>query len=336
MFVLNSCITIGSFKKVKPHEVKITKSVHEYVDRAFIHVPTTARLQRAGEVITESADTAKQFKEGDFVNINLGYNGKLVNEFKGFVTKINFKTPIEVECEGYSYQLRKNQYLKVFKNTKLIDILTFLIADTDITINKKHLSDVMITKLVLQKNNGVEALEMIKKMLNNLVKIYFQGSVLCAELFPVVPFAETAFYKLGWNVVKDDSLKLKEPKNEDITVVYKHTSVDGTRIKGTHKLKQIVTKGKATGNGETKEVKSSIKDEATLSKLAKADANKQSYKGYEGKIKTFLQPYCEPAWRASITDAKYPERSGIYLVESTEVTYGMGGARRTVGIGIKL
>ncbi len=336
MFVLNSDITIGQFKKVKPHEVKITKSVQEYVDKAVIHLPATARLQRAGEVITESADTAKQFTEGDFVKIDLGYNGKMVNEFTGFVSRINFKTPIEVECEGYSYLLRKKQYLKVFKNTKLIDILTYLTVGTEITIDKKHVSDLEITKLVLQKNTGTEALEAIKKMLNNLVQIYFKGAVLHAELFPVVPLKNTAYYKLGWNVAKDESLKLKEPKNEDITIVYKHTSVDGTRVEGTHKLKQIVTKGKAAGDGENKEVKSSIKDVDTLTKLAKADANKTSYKGFEGKLKTFLQPYCEPAWRASITDTKYPERSGIYLVESIEVTYGMAGARRTIGIGIKL
>lgn len=336
MFVLGSDITIGQFKKVKPHEVTITKSVQEYVDKAKIKVPATARMTREGEVITESADSAKQFTEGDFVKIDLGYNGELRNEFTGFVTRINFATPVEIECEGYSYQLRKKQYLKLFKNTKLIDILNYLIAGTDITLNKKHVSDVTVTKLLLEKHTGTEALELLKKMLNNLIQFYFKGSVLHAELFPVVPFLETAYYKLGWNVIKDDSLKLKEPKNENITVTYKNVTNDGTKKTGTHKIKKIVTKGHSAGEGETKEIKSSITDIATLTALSKADAEKQSYRGYEGKIKAFLLPYCETAWRANITDAKYPERSGIYLVESTEVTYGTAGARRTVGIGIKL
>ncbi len=337
MFVLGSDITIGQFKKVNPHEVKITKSVQEYVDKAIIKLPATGRLKRAGEVITESTDTAKQFAEGDFVKIDLGYNGKLVNEFTGFVSKINFATPIEVECEGYSYLLRKKQYaVKVFKDVKLIEVLKYLIVGTPIRLDKNHVSDLMVTKFLVEKQTGTELLEQLKKMFNNLIHFYFKNEVLCAELFPVVAFPNSAFYKLGWNVVKDDSLKLKEPKNENITITYKHTAVDGTKMEGKNTLKKIVTRGSSSGDGEQKEVKSGIKDTETLTKLAASDVSKTSYRGYEGKIKAFLQPYCETAWRASITDEKYPERSGIYLVESIEVTYGMAGARRTVGIGIKL
>lgn len=337
MFVLKSDITIGQFHGIKPNEVKINKSVQDYVDKAVIKMPVTARIERAGEVITRSADTAKQFTEGDAVRIDLGYNNELKTEFKGFVSRINFATPIEVECEGYSYQLRKKQYAqKVYKNVKLIEILTFLIHGTEIILDKKHTADLMVTKFLIQKQTGTELLEQLKKMFNNLISFYFKDNVLCAELFPVVPYNITTYYQLGWNVIKDDSLKLKEPKNENITVTYLHTSADGTKEKGTHKLKVKVLKGKSAGDGENKEVKSSIKDAGTLTELARSDAQKQSYRGYEGKIKTFLVPYCETAWRASITDKKYPERSGIYLVESIEVTYGTSGARRTVGIGIKL
>jgi hypothetical protein len=47
-----------------------------------------------------------------------------------------------------------------------------------------------------------------------------------------------------------------------------------------------------------------------------------------------LQPYSEPGYTAALTDEKFPERSGNYLIDSIEVNYGMQGARRIVGIAL--
>ncbi len=336
MFVLNSNITIGQYKKVMPSEVKITKTVFEYVDRAIIKMPTTARLKRAKEVLTESAQTAKQFVEGDFVNIELGYNGKLINEFTGFISKINFGTPLEIECEGYSYLLRKKRYLKSFKNTSLSEVLKFLITGTEITISKDHIVDVPIPTILFQNNNGTECLEKIKEKLNGLVNIYFKGKVLHAELFPVKPFEKTAYYKIGWNVILDDSLKLKEPSNDVFIIKFNSTKNDGSKSEIEHKEKKSGLIKTHTNDVEIIDVKTQITDPEAKKKLAKSFADKKRFEGCEGKIKGFLQPYCETAWKASIKDEKFPDRSGIYIVESTEVTYGMSGARRTVGIGFKL
>ncbi len=90
-------------------------------------------------------------------------------------------------------------------------------------------------------------------------------------------------------------------------------------------------------DGDKKVIKShSITDEATLKQMADAKMKWLSFDGYEGKITAFGIPYCEPGYRAILDDKKYLERSGNYLVESTEVTYGMSGFKRIVGIGEKL
>ena len=46
--------------------------------------------------------------------------------------------------------------------------------------------------------------------------------------------------------------------------------------------------------------------------------------------------YCEPGDKVILTDEKYEERGGNYLVEKTEVNYGMNGFRRIIDIGEKL
>ena len=326
MFALNSDITIGIYSNVKPNNVKITKSMYEFVDKAIIKMPITARIKRAGAVITESVETAKQMNEGDKVTISLGYNGSLKNEFTGFISRVNFTAPLEVECEGYSYQLRKNTYLKTFVNVQLADVLKYLILGTDIILDK-NIPSFKIDKIILHNATGVEALELIKKISDNTVRMFFTGNVLYAGLIYLNPKADVK-YRMRWNVIKDGNLKLRQAKNQIVQVHYIGEKKDGT--------KTIVKAGKITA-GDTKVIKShAITDQATLNSMAGAKLKMLSFDGYEGKMTCFGVPYCEPGDRAMLEDTKYQERSGNYLVESTEVEYGMAGFRRIVGIGAKL
>lgn len=326
MFALTSDISIGKFSGVKPNNVKISKSMYEFVDRAVLKMPITARIKRSGEVITESVETAKQFSEGDKVVIKLGYNSSLKSEFEGFISRVNFTAPLEVECEGYSYLLRKKSYLKTFVNVQLIDVLKYLISGTDIILDK-NIPAFKIDKIIFQNATGTEALELIKKISDNTIRIFFTANVLYASLLFLKPKADVKF-RMRWNVIKDGNLKLRQAKDQVLQVHYVGEKKDGSKV--------IRKAGRITA-GDTKVIKShAITDEATLSGMADAKLKSLSFDGYEGKITAFGIPYCEPGDRVILEDTKYQERSGNYLVETTEVNYGMSGFRRIIGIGMKL
>ena len=70
--------------------------------------------------------------------------------------------------------------------------------------------------------------------------------------------------------------------------------------------------------------------------LAQEELKRYSFDGYRGKIETFLFPYALPGMVAQLEDEVYRERSGSYYIESVDVSFGMGGARRNVEIGIKV
>ena len=86
MFVLGSYITIGKYY-MKPHDVRVQKSIYEYVDKATIKLPISARLININRTtessIIKTVQTAQQFQQGDFVSIKLAYNGSLNTEFEG-------------------------------------------------------------------------------------------------------------------------------------------------------------------------------------------------------------------------------------------------------------
>lgn len=73
-----------------------------------------------------------------------------------------------------------------------------------------------------------------------------------------------------------------------------------------------------------------------MKSLAGQELKRHSFDGYRGKIETFLFPYALPGMVAALDDPIYQERSGNYYIESTETTFGTGGARRSVEIGIKV
>jgi hypothetical protein len=351
MFVLNSDITIGAYR-LKPYQVQVQRSMMSYRDRATVKLPATARLTQAGQKVTQ-IETARQFKQGDRVVIRLGYNGSLKNEFEGFVSRVNFSQPVEVECEGYSYQLRKktNYEKKTFKKAQLKEILAFLVKDTDIQL-ATNIPPFEVEKFVVDGSCGTEYLEILKKKSEDTLLFFFKGRILFAGMMylqaadptlkSIAPDV-TVKYRLGWNVIKDNDLKLRDPQNENVTVNFIGEKKDGTRvttvINGHKRTKDNISRTTAIAGttGETKVFKThDVNDKESLQLMGNAKQETLSYKGYEGKITAFLQPYCEPNCVAEIEDRKFPERSGKYLVVSVEVNYGMSGARRSVEIGKKI
>lgn len=323
MFVLTSDITIGPFVKVKPHDVKIIRSLNAYVDKATIRVPASARMKMQGESVSESTETANEIVEGMPVVIKLGYNGDLKTEFVGFVARVNLNTPCEIECEGYSYQLRKKIITASFKNTTVKNIITQLVSNTDIKISSL-IPEIKVAKLVFNGMSGTEAMEQLLKEIKGL-SIYFNGKELYAGLRYLSPKSNVK-YRIGWNVIKDNNLKLREAKNQQVIIKIKGQKPDGTKVEAEFGDK-----------GEVKQLSThAVTDSATLKQMAEAEHRSISYTGYEGKITAFLEPYCEPGYSATIIDAKYPQREGKYMINSVEVVYGMSGARRTVDIGFKL
>lgn len=336
MFELNSNITIGRYKRVKVSELKIEHSVFAFINKAVLKMPISSRVtfnSNNGEVIPPvSLETAKLFTEGMAVSIDLGYDGVLRREFAGFISRINLTQPLEVECEGYSYVLRRKTYQKTFVNANLKDVLLYLTNGMEITLDK-DIADMKLAKLVLNQHNGAEALDLIKKLFGNMVSIWFEGSTLFAQVFPIIPKNDVVKYRLGWNVIKDNNLKLREAKNREVIVNYRGKDKAGNEVVGT----SAAGSASLSQQGEVKEIVThQVTHKGTLDKMATATQSRITYDGYEGKITAFLVPFCGIGWKTALIDMRYPERGGDYLVESVEVSYGTSGARRVVGIGLRV
>lgn len=64
---------------------------------------------------------------------------------------------------------------------------------------------------------------------------------------------------------------------------------------------------------------------------------KHKYTGLKGHFTGYLQPFVEVGNAVEFKDRRYnSEADGTYLVQSVKVSFGQNGARREIGLGIKL
>lgn len=291
---------------------------------AIVRIPTSARLTLKGEKATESVQTAKQFSRGDKIKIQLGYGNDLRDEFEGFIYRINYKRPLEIECEGYEFLLRAPITTKTWKNTTLLDVLKYLTEGLDIVLND-NVPDMGFDKFIIPANiNRLEALQQLKEIYG--ITIFFQKNELYAGLAYAIDNG-TVKYEIGTNTINDDKLKYRNADDVSLKIKAVWIKPDNTKIEA--------EVGDPQGSQRTLFFYNlSSLDE--LKKRAEEEMVKYKYSGYEGQITTFLQPYAGIGMKAELSDPQYDERKGTYYISKTKVTAGRSGGRRIIDITIKL
>lgn len=316
-------ITVDGVNRNKPfkaHSVSWSCSVEQMSDSAMFKVPGITRLRKEGDTY-EHVPTGLIFQEGMKVTVACGYDGANSPRFKGFIRRVNFTIPLEIECEGYSYQLRKKlDFTKNYKNTTVRDILNDVVAGTDIMLSKS-IPAIKIEKAVFENVTGLQVLEWLKEKC--LLTVYFYYNELYCGMEQLNPKTNAAF-RLGWNVVKDNELKFNDKKEfAEVRIQV------GSRKKNGEREKAYAGKK----DGQVKKMRSAIKDPATLARIAEQKRKELVNRGYEGSITGFLNPFVEPGMSIDITDAKYPERTGKYFVTGIDGEFGRSGGRQKIKIG---
>jgi hypothetical protein len=258
------------------------------------------------------------------VLIKCGYDGKNRTRFRGFIRRINPKTPLELECEGYSYQLRKKQNInKSYKaGVKLTDILKEVIRGTDIRLSAYIPEITFDSPVTFNNKKATEVLDWLRdKMLQT---VYFNLNYLYVGLREA-QLKPNIILRLGWNVVESNELKFNNDRElADVKISMVQKGKDG---------KTDAASKSDPDNKNVKQLKLPCRvDKATLKRIEEEQRKKMQNRGYEGAITAFLVPYAEPGMSATIEDKKYPLRTGKYFIEAVEGEFTSSGGRQKVKI----
>lgn len=329
-FYLTSDITIGDYKGIKPNKVSWKTDVNSFIDTCQITLPRITFLQndafnKTVDLEEEQKSEEKkvqyyQFKEGDKVSVSLGYDKRFNKRFEGFIRNVKMGIPVELECEGYGYQLYDKIFNKTYAKVSVKQLLKDLTAGTDIVISDQT-ADVPLTNVRFKNATGIQVLEFLKKECH--LAVYFNfNEIYVGTLFGKVQ--KRAKIKIGWNTVKDDDFQ-KKKVDKSVKIVVKEKNPKG-------EVKKTRPDEKKYSDEKELKVKAGIPNEF-LKQIVNRLQLKENYQGYEGSIQLFLEPYVDKGMVLEIDGGMYPEKTGDYFVESISGEYGMSGGRQTANLG---
>ncbi len=319
MLVLNAHIVFAQSRGRKelnlrkPANVRIEKSWKVLTDTAIITLPRNV------------ADFDKQkvsdvFRPGDPVTINLGYNGQFTQEFIGFVSRVSADIPIQIHCEDAMWKLKQIPVHTSFPKATLQELLFTIVEDYAVDALEVDLGKVRYANTTVAK-----VLDDLKRTYG-LYSYMSDDTLVCGKIYgddtniaPVTLHLEKNVHKNG------NRLEYKNADDLNIKVKAVSTMPDGKKIS--------VEVGDETG--ETRQLTYyNITNEADLKKLAEEDLRKFKVDGYRGTLTTFGLPVVEHGYKVQLESDLYPDRAGLYYVESVSVRFGEGYQySRTITLG---
>jgi hypothetical protein len=317
-------IRIASYRITRIEGLEVTSSTSRIEDTAEISLPTSSLLKSlTGDAFV--VDTARAIQVGDEVEISVGYNDVLRTEFVGYVSKIDYTTPVKIYCEDAIYKLRRKLVNKAWTNTSLKGILNYILEGTNIKLVEDP-PTVNISPFTIKKENAAKALKKISDEYGLIM--YFTDRT---SLFVGYKTLTANFVKYYLGGVKSNviSPNLKYRSASDTTLSIKAISIkpDNTKIE------TIV--GDEGGDVRTLHYYN-ISSEQELIQLAEKELEKYKFDGYEGGMQCFLQPFAKAGYTAILEDFVYPDRGGRYFIDQVKLSCGQSGCRRNIQLGIKV
>jgi hypothetical protein len=312
--------------------IDIKKSVLQFIDTAKVKLPLSV-VMRNNDMLERIKITDK-IKEGDKITIAFGYSGKNNVEFEGYIRRINFTQPLELECEDELYLLRKVFFKKSFKRVSLKELLQFVLDGLEdasgLRLNLyEKLPEMFFSNFTMREASGISVLQELKDK---------YGIV---TFLTVVNGEKTLYAGLAYGLQKE-VVKHVIDRN-----VISASSLKYERAEDDKKYKVKVTVFKRNGTSESFDFGDKDGElrtlhrvgeytKAELEQFANAEMEKLKREGYKGSYETFLFPNCEPGMRADIENRQFPERKGRYYVSSVTTTFNTSGGRRKIEAGLKL
>lgn len=300
------------------NEVEIETSYENLTDTAKITIPR--KLNFDGKPIAVGVDSI--FKRGDSVKIELGYFPDLRTVFEGYISKVNPKTPIVLECEDKMFILKTTIISKYSKTSvTLKNLLTDIIGDV---VEFRTLLDVELGSFKVSNASVAKVLDTLKSDYG--FYSYFVNGVLNVGLAADASDTQTIEYKFEENIIDDSSLEYQ--RSEDMRLKVKAVSINSSDN----------SKIEAEVGDDDGALKTFYTQNATLEGLrqfANLKLTEWKYEGFSGSFTTFGEPYIRHGDTAKLISDKFPEKNGLYEVVSVKRYFGMDGYNQQPELGIK-
>ncbi|TAD83312.1 MAG: hypothetical protein EAY75_15025 [Bacteroidetes bacterium] len=316
-------ITIGRYQLALLDSVEIVKSVDALADTCQIVLPLYAYNQ--------ALRVEQQLKRGDSVTVLLGYDGKLVREFEGFLLAITTDDGhLKLTCEDGLYLLRKPIPNKQLLGAAVADVAAYVLANTNssIALNCGLKAPGFYEKFVVDKATGYDVLKKLQD--ETKANIYMRWLATQGQwqlnIHPLYAQQHGQVKLSLQHNVEQAALSYKMADDKKLEVVVTNTGPNGKKRSQRY----------GTTGGDKLELEAHGLSPEAMAQRAKSQHLQNVYDGYEGDLTTWLIPVVEPGYSVEVIDEDFEYKNGRYYAKAVTTSFSKDGGSRKIELGIKL
>lgn len=333
-------IRIGSLRFNYCTEIAIQSSWELFTDTATIQLPTKLRDRNRRLVdLTQGA----YFTRGQIVEIQFGYFPRIATEFEGYISAVRPGSPITIECQDVTWLLKqKNIESKSWRKVSIQELLDYVMAGTGVDYNV--LSPTSNLGAFRINNDSVVNIPDVLNLLKSQYGLlsYARGGQLYvgyASAPGVTATSTTHEFAVQGNVI--DASQLTFEDSSEINVVLQGESIDPTNNSrtvryATYDASRNIVFSSTRPTGEQRSMKFIGLSQSELDGRLKEALPQFDFTGYSGAFVAFGSPSVKHGDYVRLSDIRFPERDGTYLVKTVTKTFGMGGVRQTIELDRRL
>lgn len=289
-------------------ECKIESSWRSLTDTAEITIPRKVKD-------FDRLKVSEWFREGDPVEIWLGYDRKLSLEFQGYVKKVPAGIPLIIACEDEMYKLKRSTVSVSKKDCTLKQLLKEIAPDYKVVCDDSRLGNVRFSKM--------SPSQILDELQKNGIYCWFEGKELHAfgtsksDVDPVEILVERT---------AAESLKQREIEK---------TLVIMSLIRKKGKKLRVEVGDKQAGKRITREISGIELSEAELKRDAEKLYELSKQPGLDGDLTLWGVPRVQHGYRMNLKSILYPEKNGTYYIDAVTKTFSPQGYRQVCKLGLK-
>jgi hypothetical protein len=312
--------TIAFSKNNRREAIILTRVTEITIESSWKLLTATAEIVLPRKVkFFDKNNVRDTFRNGDFVTIAFGYDGKNVEEFRGYITEVSADIPIKIKLQDEMWRLKQLPVNFSAPNISLKDLLTKIAPGYKIDA----LEGVNIGSVRYPKTTIAAVLEKLQQdpwKLNTYFKtINGQNVLVCGKYYADDSNVEKVNFDLERNCVGNS---LNYVRADDLKILIKGVSTltNGTKIEAEFGDK----------DGQLRQLAHYNKTKKELEVLVKMDYQKSKQDKFDGSFTAFGIPSVKHGQKANLTSTLYKDRNGTYYVEGVTKTFGTGGIRQVI------
>lgn len=303
------------FRKV--NEVYIESSMFSLTDRAKVTLPRIKILDKNTGFRREMKEV---FKLGDPIKIELGYglDERLVEEFGGYITKVNSEITTEISCEDEMWKLKQIKVNYAAANVSLQKLLSDILPNYSIDA----VEGFPIGSVRFPNTTVAQVLSKLSQSPWN-IKCYMKGKQLVAgKYYSDDTSIPPKTFVIERNVVSTD-LTYRNPEER---IKIKATSI-------LHTGEKLVCEIGEDGGTFFDLKYCGVEDINLLKKKVQQDYDNAKKGGLQGKFTIIGIPSVRHGMKVKLESTKIPDKNGLYYVSGVVKTYAPSKYRQEIILG---